>query len=270
MCYFRVIARPLHQVSIEDIEYFRGLRFTWTKIAALLGISRSTYRRLREEGIDLSCAYFDISNADLNHMVQAIKMDHPNDGERLITGHLHRLGIVLPRYRIRACIHRIDPINTAIRSIVIRRRVYSVSGPNLLWHIDDNHKWRFIIHGGIDRYSRTITYLRCSTNNLASTVMVFFADVVSKYGVPDQVRSDSGGENMQVWQYMMEQHRSQASVLVGSSTHNDRIEHLWCDLHRCVNVMFADVFREMESDSTLSNLNEVDMYCLHTLYLPNQ
>ena len=191
----------------------------------------------------------------------------------MITGHLlRRLGILLPRAKIRASIHRVDPINTAIRrSITIRRRVYCVDGPNSLWHIDGHHKlikWRLVIHGGIDGYSRTIVYLRCSSNNTASTVISSFSDAVSKYGVPDQVRSDRGGENTQVWQFMLEQHHSQSAVLVGSSTHNQRIERLWRDVHRCVAVLFADLFRELEGDGKLNALNEVDMFCLHSVFLP--
>ncbi len=100
-------------------------------------------------------------------------------------------------------IHRVDPISTAIRrSVTIQRRVYHVDGPNLLWHIDGHHKltrWRIVTHGGIDGFSRTIVYLRSSTNNLASTVLSNFTDGVSKYGVPDQIRSDLGGKNIQVW-----------------------------------------------------------------------
>ena len=55
----------------------------------------------------------------------------------------------------------------------IYRRVYSVPGPNYLWHIDGNHKlikYRIVIHGGgIDGSSR-LTYLKCTSNNWAETV----------------------------------------------------------------------------------------------------
>ena len=264
----RLPGRPKLKVCIEEIEYLRGLRFTWTKMAKILGISRSTlYCRL--EGVDLTCTYSDISNNELDSMVDSIKQTHPNDGERLLIGHLHRLGILLPRSRVRASIHRVDPINTAIgRSVKIRRRVYCVEGPNSLWHIYGHRKlikWRFVVHGGIDGYSRTITYLLCSTNNLASTVMASYSDAVGKYGVPDQVSSDLGGENTEVWQYMYEQHRSEFAVLVGSSTHNEWIERLWRDVHRCVGVLYADLFREIEEDGKLSCLNEVDLFwkCLN-------
>ena len=121
---------------------------------------------------------------------------HPNDGERLLIGHIRRMGIFVPQARVRGSIHRVDPVNTAIRrSVAIRRRTYWVSGPNALWHINRHHKlirWRFVTHGG---YSRTITYLRYSTNNEASTVVAAFCDAVSNYGLPERIRSDHGGEN---------------------------------------------------------------------------
>ncbi len=67
---------------------------------------------------------------------------------------------------------------------------------NSLWHIDGHHKlirWRFVIHGGVDGYSRLMVYLRCSMNNKSATVMTEFSDATRKYGVPSKVRSDKGG-----------------------------------------------------------------------------
>ena len=265
--------RPQLYVSMDDVEFLRGLRFSWSRIAEILGISRSTlYRRLQDEAIDRMLSYSEITNSQLDEVMTVIKLNHPNDGERMIIGHLHRLGVYLPRARIRASIHRVDPVNTALRrSVAIRRRVYYVSGPNSLWHIDGHHKlikWRMIVHGGIDGFSRTVVYLRCSTNNRALTVLASFVDAISKYGVPEQVRSDHGGENLEVWKYMLEQHQSYSAVLVGSSTHNERIERLWRDVQRCVSVLFADLFRQMEAEGILSCLNEVDLFCLHTVFLP--
>ena len=116
------------------------------------------------------------------------------------------------------------------------------------------------MHGGIDGFSRTIVYLHCSTNNRSVTVLTAFTNAVSKYGVPNQVRSDRGGENVQVWHYMFEQHNSQSAILVGSSTHNERMERLWRDVYRCVGVLFADLFREMEHDGVLNSLDELDLF----------
>ena len=81
-----------------------------------MAISHSTlYRRLDEEGIDCLATYTDISDNDLDSTASEIKQSHPNDGEWLIIHHLLQAGIVVQHYRIRASIHRIDPIDTARR-----------------------------------------------------------------------------------------------------------------------------------------------------------
>ena len=70
--------------------------------------------------------------------------------------------------------------------------------PNCLWHIDGNHKlirWRFIIPGGIDGFSRTIVYLNYVINNNAETVLSCFEDAVERFGLPNKVYSNLGGEN---------------------------------------------------------------------------
>ena len=69
-----MIGHPRALVDIEDIEFLRGLHFSWTNIAKVLGISRSTlYRRLEEEGISHETRYSDLSNAELDRLVQEIK-----------------------------------------------------------------------------------------------------------------------------------------------------------------------------------------------------
>ena len=269
----RVAGRPRVNVDIEDIEFLRGLRFPYTEIAGILGISRATlYRRLDEEGIDRDSKYTDITDGDLDREIVEIKLEHPNDGERLLIGHLASRGIIVPRTRVRASIHRVDPENTAVRrSVTIRRRVYHVDGPNSLWHVDGNHKlirWRMVIHGGIDGYSRTVVFLKCSDNNRASTLLSVFIGAVQKHGLPERVRTDLGGENVDMWRYMVEQHASMSAVITGSSTHNERIERLWRDVYRCVGVLYHDCFRKLEEEGCLDPLNETDLYCLHFIFIP--
>ena len=260
-------------MSIEEIEYLRSLRLPYIKIAAYLGVSRSTiYRRLQENGISTETTYCNISDSDLDREIIAIKINHPNDGERLIIGHLTARRIIVPRARVRSSIHRVDPENTAVRrSVTLRRRVYHVDGPNSLWHLDGHHKlvrWRMVVHGGIDGYSRTVVFLKCSDNNRAYTMLSGFTSAVDSYGIPERVRTDMGGENVQVWRYMLENHGTGSSVLVGSSTHNQRIERLWRDVFRCVSVMFHTMFTQLEAEGYLNPLNETDMYCLHYVFLP--
>ena len=125
-----------------------------------------------------------------------------------------------------------------------------------------------VIHGGIDGYSRTVVFLRCSDNNRASTVLSAFTDAVQNHGLPERICSDLGGENVDTWRYMVEQHASTSAVVTGSSTHNERIERLWRDVFRCVGVLYHDTFRKFEEDDCLDPLNERDMYCLHFVFIP--
>ena len=124
----------------------------------------------------------------------------------------------------------------------LRRSVtYHVEAPNCL-HMDGNYKlirWKFVVHGAIDGYSRVIVMLKCSTNNEAETVH-HFTQAGSTFGLADKLRTDGGGQNVDAWQYMI-QHRNSDSVIVGTSVHNERIECLWRDVRRAVLDPFRDV-----------------------------
>ena len=270
---YRTPGRPRKDVSIDDIMELRGLNYKWSKIATILGISRATLYRRLEEGNVTPDDHAPLSNDQLDEIISSIKKNHPNDGEVLMKGHLLRLGIRTTRQALRDSIHRVDHVNViARRRFVMRRRIYSVPHPNYMWHIDTHHKlikWRYVIHGGIDGFSRTITYLGCANNNRSSTAFEYFLDSTSLYGLPNHVRSDCGGENVSIWRYMISSHNNDySSVLTGSSVHNERVERLWRDVHRCVAIMYADIFRSLESELLLDPLNEVDLYCLHNIFLP--
>ena len=81
-------------------------------------------------------------------------------------------GVHVQRQRVRVALYRVDGLNVRARlSHIIQRRHYVVPGPNSLWHVDGNHKliwWKFVVHGGIDGFSRLFVYLGCVTNIPAS------------------------------------------------------------------------------------------------------
>ena len=84
-----------------------------------------------------------------------------------------------------------------------------------------------------------VVYLKCSTNNRASTAYDAFLEGVRQYCLPSRVRTDQGKENIRIAQHMLEQRGTdRRSVITGSSVHNQQIERLWQDLHRCVTVLF--------------------------------
>ena len=101
--------------------------------------------------------------------VQSIHIRHSKAGSRIVEGILRSQGFLIQRQRIRDSLRRVDPQGTQERlRRALHRREYKVPSPNALWHIDGNHKlvrWRFVIHGGIDRFSRLVTYLNVASNN---------------------------------------------------------------------------------------------------------
>ena len=117
----------------------------------------------------------------------------PRCGEKLVHGRLHAQGVHVQRQRLRESIRRVDSsgVQARIRR-VLHRRTYQVDSPNALWHLDGYHKlirWRIIIHGGIDGYSRLITFLQASCNNRAETMLLAFLKAVDEFGLPSRVRT---------------------------------------------------------------------------------
>ena len=177
----------------------------------------------------------------------------------------------MTRWRLRDCLHSIDQIGISERlRRRLHRRVYNVTAPNHLWHIDTNHKlirWRFIICGGIDGFSRFITFLRCETNNQAETIFKCFQEGIRKHGIPLRVRSDQGKENIKVAEYMLQTRGlNRRSMITGKSTHNQRIERLWRDVYDGVLCFYYDLFHFMEDNEILDPLNELHLYALHHVF----
>ena len=126
-----------------------------------------------------------------------------------------------------------------------------------------------VVHAAIDGYSRTVVFIKCSDNNRASTVYNLFLEAVGHYGLPSRIRVDQGGENTQMAQHML-RHRGvgRRSVLVGSSVHNQRIERLWRDSHRCATAFYYRLFYFLEENDLLNPLDEEDLFALHYVFLP--
>ena len=75
----------------------------------------------------------------------------------------------------------------------------------------------------MDFHAQSPTYLKCADNNQATTALDLFCKAVSRFSLPNYVRSDHGGENVGIWKCMILSHSNDYScVLTGSSVHNER------------------------------------------------
>ncbi|KAK9977235.1 hypothetical protein ABG768_019056 [Culter alburnus] len=171
---------------------------------------------MKRFNLNHSLAYSEVTDVDLDALITDIG----------VRAQLRAAGIRVQRHRVRRSLVRINPRAAALRAMSQRphRRLYSVAGPNSLWHLDGNHKlirWRIVIHGGIDGYSRLIDFLHASNNNRSSTVMTSFLNAVERYGVTSRVRTDHGGENRDVCVMMnILRGSGRGSAIRGRSVHN--------------------------------------------------
>ena len=272
LLYSGVAGRPRITVNIDTVELLRSCGYTWNQVARAMQVSRTTlWRRLRDAGYQIK-KYTEICDDELDSVIAQIQRENPNCGQQLMYGYLKDRGVHIQRHRLRESVVRIDPLRRLVRwQQVVARRSYSVKRSNSLWHIDGHHsliRWRMVVHGGIDGYSRMIVYLACSTNNRSLTVYKLFKKATEEFGVPSRVRSDKGGENVLVCQFMvMVRGTGRASHIAGSSVHNQRIERLWRDVYRCVCSMYHELFYSMEAMGVLDPDNDTDLFVLHCVYL---
>jgi hypothetical protein len=267
------VGRPRFYVDREQVQYLLSMGFNISTVCKMMSVSRATmWRRLQQWNVERH-TYSNLTDEELRVVVSEIYSRHVNCGVRMMMGHLRSRGIRVQRYKVREILREIDPANSALRwGLAIKRRVYSVPSANSLWHIDTHHaliRWRLVTAGGIDGYSRLVVFLTISDNNRSDTVLELFRNAACKFGLPSRVRGDRGVENFGVRDYMEHSRgANRGSFIAGKSCHNQRVERLWRDVMYSVIQTFYSLFYYLESVFLLDVDNEIDLFCLHMVYIP--
>jgi len=145
----KVISEPILR------EMFRpGRNIRISQAAKALRVHRHTVEKYLRSYQIRKQDYSQISDEELDTLVQEFKQCRPMTGLSYLRGHLLQLGWRIQRDRLLASISRVDGIRKVLRkNSVIKRRQYVSPRPNAVWHIDGHHKlgsYGFIIHGSVD------------------------------------------------------------------------------------------------------------------------
>jgi Integrase core domain len=268
--------RPKLLLDWPTILGYRDAGYTWHDIAELMCISsRTLQRHRRENNIQDPKPYAAITDIELDAVIRNITHQTAGViGSQFMQSALLDQNLKIQRQRIRDSMARIDPVGTLDRwAAVIPRRVYSVAGPNSLWHMDGNLKLRkygFVLHGAIDGYSRYIIYLEANMNNRAETVLeAFVRGIGTVQQVPSRLRTDKGSENRDVALFMVhERGKNRGSCITGRSVHNQRIERLWRDVNRWL-ISFHFIFAHLREELGIYDPDDpIDQFVLGFVYLP--
>lgn len=86
--------QPLELISQEQLQYLLEHRFTVPEMSAFYGVSvRTIRRRMTHYGLFVRQTYSDINDDELQKLVSDFIVNCPNTGYKVITGHLHSLGL---------------------------------------------------------------------------------------------------------------------------------------------------------------------------------
>ena len=222
---------------------------------------------------------------DLEDVVRAIENELNGSGSIIGYRSMHQrltneYGLVVTRNTVRLILKILDPDGVESRSRHrLRRRLYSVKGPNYIWHIDGYDKLKpfgFCIHGGIDGYSRRILWLEVSSsNNDPEIVGKYYADYVDVIkGTARIIRADRGTENVNV--EVMQRFFRRAtnddfaqdkSFMYGRSTSNQRIESWWGLLRKVCTDWWIRFFKDLRDVGLFDDDDVIERECIKFCFM---
>lgn len=189
-------------------------------------------------------------------------------------------GIPVRRSSVMEILRELDPEGVMSRKKKrLRRRLYSVPGPDYLWHIDGHDKLKpfgFSIHGCIDGFSRRLIWLEVGpTNKQPEVITNYFIQSVKQLGhLPTRIRSDDGTENsiLEAVQIALRLGHSDTyaginSFIIGTSPANQRIESFWSQLAKDRPIWWRQFFKELSDMGYLDADNKFIVECVRYCFM---
>ncbi|MEM9091310.1 MAG: hypothetical protein AAGC93_21535, partial [Cyanobacteria bacterium P01_F01_bin.53] len=160
----------------------------------------------------------------------------------------------------------------------LKCRIYTVKGPNHLWHADGNDKLKrygFCIYGCIDGFSRKVIWLSCTRTNKDPILVAsdFLKSIAKINAVPKILRLDRETEKTLVADIQMllrsehDDSSKEIAALFGSTNHNQRIEGFWGCLRKAVLQTYIDFFSDLIMGGLLDTSSPVELECLAFCFL---
>lgn len=178
-------------------------------------------------------------------------------------------GLAVKRDDVMKIMQQIFPNATEERKAHrLKRRMYTLKGPNYVWHIDGYDKLKpfgFCIHGCIDGYSRSIMWLEvASSNNDPAFIAKYYLDCLMYVKcAPKILRADMGTENSSIsflqplFRYTSTDSMAGIkSFMYGKSTSNQRIEAWWEKLRKLGIHWWINLFIDIRDSGCLKWLTQ--------------
>ena len=110
-----------------QLEFLREMKYSWEECAAVLMVSRSTLWRHAQELGTSHAAFSNISDTELDSVVERIAHQAPSCGVIMVWGQLRSYGVNVPRRRVRESLLRVSPRGVQQRRTTTIHAVLTVS-----------------------------------------------------------------------------------------------------------------------------------------------
>lgn len=227
-----------------------------------------------------------INESSIEELVLAIILELDGSGYNLgykaLWKRLRKVyGLKVRQKTVMKLLQVIDPDGVEGRSRYrLKRRMYSVPGPNYMWHSDGHDKLKrfgFPIYGFIDGFSRKVLSLNvCTSNNDPYIIAYFYLKLIEKHRfLPTIMRTDHGSEVIIMEDLHValrynhdDENAAEKSFVKGKSTHNQRIESYWRQFRQHMGDFYIHLFKKMEQKNLINISNPIHIQTLQYCFGP--